>query len=224
MLLGIISDVHANLPALHAVIDDAPSLDMIIHAGDVVGYNPYPSRVIAQFQKLQIDSIQGNHDTAVLNGPPNTFSDDAAAAIYWTTEKLNEQDRSYLRALPREHSFTVDETEITVVHGFIDSTNEYVYPTEITMDHFERVDNSTDILIYGHTHYPLITRVNGTTLLNPGSVGQPRDGDWRPSYAVLDTETATVCLHRCRYNVEKVINLITDSNLPTTIATKLRSD
>lgn len=224
MLLGIISDVHANLPALHAVVDDAPPLDMIIHAGDVVGYNPFPSRVIAQFQKLQIESIQGNHDTAVLNGPPKTFSDDAATAIHWTTGKLNQQDRSYLRALPEEHHFIVDETAITVVHGFVGSMDEYVYPTEITIDHFDRINDSTDILVYGHTHYPLITRVDGTTLLNPGSVGQPRDGDWRPSYAVLDTETATITLHRCTYDVEKVTKAIADSDIPTTIATKLRSD
>lgn len=222
MLLGLISDVHANLPALNAVIDDAPPLDELVHAGDVVGYNPYPSSVIERFQELQITSIRGNHDTAVLEGPPQTFSDKATTAIYWTQDRLDEQGRSYLNALPDENLFTVDETTISVVHGFIDELNEYVYPTDMTIDHFDRIPDSTDILVYGHTHYPLITQIDGTTLINPGSVGQPRDGDWRPSYVVLDTETESITLHRCTYDIEEVRETISDSDLPTTVATNFR--
>lgn len=210
----IISDVHANLPALNTVLADVPSPDLIIHSGDLLGYGPYPNEVVEQFKEQNIVSIVGNHDKAVLSGNFD-FPPIPTEIVHWTRDRLTEPNRRYIEQLALEKSVDVDQTSVRLVHGSPQNPDEYVYPDDLSSDLV--VDE--DILVYGHTHYPVITSIDGCLVLNPGSVGQPRDGDPRGSYILYDTETSTVELRRCDYSNKAIIDKIQQSAIPSDTTT-----
>lgn len=205
MEIGLISDVHANLPALDAVLDDLQHVDRIVHAGDIVGYNAFPREVIECFQQQEIDSIAGNHDRGVSNSDVFDFRRPALEIINWTTDNLTTENKEFIDRLPTELELEIDGYTILIVHGSPCEPDEYVYPTDLTLELVENLDESVDVLIWGHTHYSTVTKLDGVLLVNPGSVGQPRDGDWRASYAIFDTHTGTVELRRQEYNIDRVI-------------------
>jgi putative phosphoesterase len=210
MNLLIMSDIHANLPGLNAVLSDVPSPDLIIHSGDILGYGPYPNQVVEQLKKENIVSIVGNHDRAVVSGDFD-FPEIPTKVIHWTQNRLTDSNRRYIEQLPLEKSLEADKISIRLVHGSPQNPDEYVYPDDISSD--LAVDE--DILVYGHTHYPVITSVDGCLVLNPGSVGQPRDGDLRGSYILYDTETSAIELHRCNYSNKVVRDKILQLSIPS---------
>ncbi|NKE37256.1 metallophosphoesterase family protein [Natronococcus sp. JC468] len=224
MKIGLISDVHGNQPALTTVLSDMPAVDQIYHLGDIVGYNPFPGEVLRTFEKRGIRSIQGNHDRniggdidAIGSAPePDTEdsnttvrpSDIARAAGKWTFRRLTDEQRRYISTIPEER--TLRGGIVKLVHGKPGEQDGRLYPDEYGPHLFA----GERILAHGHTHVQHAERFDEKILVNPGSVGQPRDGDSRAAYAVLDLDSNSVQLHRVAYPIEEVTDAIRQTSIP----------
>jgi putative phosphoesterase len=210
MRVGIVSDVHANLPALEAVLDDMPAVDEIVCGGDVVGYNPWPRACLERIRELATTTVQGNHDRTVETPERYAANRMAEAGLEHANGKLSEEQLEWLAALP--HTATFGDDRYLLVHSHPDRRGEYVYPRQFP--ELRPYVDGYDGLVIGHTHVQHEARVDDRLILNPGSVGQPRDGDPRAAYAVLDTETNGVDLRRVEYDVESAHREILASGLP----------
>lgn len=224
MELGLISDVHGNQPALDAVLADMPNVDQVYHCGDAVGYNPFPKEVLKTFSKERIISIQGNHDRKISTdidsmgtaSEPEARNDAdirpselARAAGIWTHKQLDAGEIEYLADLPAE--LTIEDGTVKLVHGKPGDQDARLYPEDYEPSLFD--DES--ILVHGHTHVQHAEHFDGRMLVNPGSVGQPRDGDPRAAYAVIDLETNTTDLRRVPYPIEEVVEEIQKTSIPS---------
>jgi putative phosphoesterase len=221
------ADIHANSPALMAVLKDAGKVDLILHAGDIVDYNPFPNVVISIVQEIGIRSVMGNHDRDSAMNQPYGYNALAQMSCRWTYHKLTVKERGFLLSLPRKLVLEVSGLNIFVCHGSPWSLlDEYVYPDEVdqTFESFLK-ETSTDLIVLGHTHIPFIKRFDGSKyVLNPGSVGQPRDRNPKASYMILDiSEKKEVQLshQRVRYDIDKVYNSIVSSELPRQLGERL---
>jgi predicted phosphodiesterase len=236
MRLAVLSDIHANLAALDAVCDELGMVDEVWVLGDIVGYGPQPNEVIRRLQELGVRAVTGNHDGAAIGMvDASWFNPDAQAAIQWTATVLDENARAYLAALPEVRR----DGELTAVHG---SPREPIweYITDATIAAANMTAFETRHCLYGHTHQPVIYRSDGihmtvvpaTTaspialdarraLINPGSVGQPRDGNRDASYLILDTEAGEAEFHRVRYDVGLTQRLMREAGLPRWLVERL---
>ena len=199
MKIGLIADVHANLLALKSVIDDMPSAELWICAGDVVGYYPDINDVCDLLRRLGALVIRGNHDAYVTGNLSPNPDRKSAYRTEWSRENLEPSNLAWLASLPVERTFQMGETSIRVRHASPWDEETYVYPDS---PHLNKISlESNEIMILGHTHHPMLVRCGQGTLVNPGSVGQPRD--WNPlaSYAVLDTDTHETSFRRVSYDV-----------------------
>jgi putative phosphoesterase len=221
MLLGIISDIHANLPALEAVINSLKALrpDGIYCAGDIVGYNPFPNEVIETVMNAGIHSILGNHDRATLDGDLSWFSENAARALEWTRDVITDASAGYLLTLKAREELKFGKCRILMVHGSPKDDDEYVPAMDAKYWPFKDLD--VDVLIMGHTHQQWTDRFGRLVALNPGSVGQPRDRNPRAGYATLDTDTLEVRLFRVEYDIERTAIAVRDAKLPSQLALRL---
>jgi diadenosine tetraphosphatase ApaH/serine/threonine PP2A family protein phosphatase len=236
MRLAVLSDIHANLAALDAVREDLPAVDETWVLGDIVGYGPQPNEVIRALQEMGARSVMGNHDGAAIGTVDSSwFNPDAASAIEWTTRVLDHNARAYLAALPEVRR----DGELTAVHGSPrDPTWEYVTGPGVAAANLSAFD--TRLCLHGHTHVPVIfsaedgrievvpatpdapLRLNaGRALVNPGSVGQPRDGNPAASYLVLDTDSGTAEFRRVTYDVARTQQLMGEVGLPPRLAERL---
>jgi predicted phosphodiesterase len=235
MRLAVLSDIHANLAALDAVRADLPAVDQIWVLGDTVGYGPRPNEVIAALQELGARSVLGNHDGAAIGTvDPGDFNPDAHAAINWTAGALDDNARAYLAALPEVRR----DGDLTAVHGSPrDPIWEYIVSTAVAAANLDAFD--TRWCLFGHTHYPVVYRaahraveaVIGTdddevaledrALINPGSVGQPRDGNPAASYLVLDTDAGRAAYHRVPYDIAVTQRQMLELGLPPRLAERL---
>lgn len=235
----VISDVHANLTALQAVLNDVSHFDMLWCLGDLVGYGPDPNECVAELQKRPHFSLAGNHDWAVLGKIDLTeFNRDARAANLWTRSQLSAGAQAYLAALP----VRAEQEGFTLVHGSPrEPVWEYVLDTYTARVNFAYFD--TAVCLVGHSHIPLafewdaqrgrcrfppeleedpVLPLSGRRLiLNPGSVGQPRDGDPRAAYAVLDTDAMVWEFHRVEYDIESVQERMQAYRLPPQLIERL---
>lgn len=236
MRVAVLSDIHANLPALDAVLAALPEVDAVWQLGDVVGYGPHPVAVIERLTERNAGGVRGNHDAAAI-GELDTewFNGDARAAVEWSGAQLTSATKGWLRKLPA----TVTQDGFTLAHASPrDPVWEYVYSPSIAaavMGSFE-----TDHCLVGHTHVPLVFRqAHGgvetleprigevlelderRTILNPGSVGQPRDGDPRASAMVLDTEALTATWLRVPYPIRETQSAMRDAGLPMRLVERL---
>ena len=234
----VMSDIHANLPALEAVLADALPYDEVWFLGDLVGYGPDPNECIERVRELPCTSLAGNHDWAVLGRLDlNSFNRDARAAYTWTREELTTESREYLSDLPSR----AEPDGVTIVHASPrEPIWEYVLDTHVALANFDHF--STALCLLGHSHIPLLFVLDddgqrcavalpedrdpvvldsSRVILNPGSVGQPRDGDPRASYAILDTDEATWELHRVEYSIETVQKRMRDRKLPRRLIARL---
>lgn len=232
----MLSDIHGNLPALEAVLADLTPYDAIWQLGDIVGYGPQPNEVIARLAELGAVGVRGNHDAAALGTlATETFNDDARTAVEWTASRLEPAATSWLSELPSR----IELDGFTLVHGSPrDPTWEYVYSLPVARANMRRF--STPHCLVGHTHVPLVFRDGASriepimpehgdalalderrTILNPGSVGQPRDGDPRACAMVLDTERSTVEWRRVEYHIESVQQLMRQAGLPPRLIARL---
>jgi diadenosine tetraphosphatase ApaH/serine/threonine PP2A family protein phosphatase len=236
MRLAVLSDIHANLAALDAVREDLPDVDQTWVLGDIVGYGPQPNEVIRALQEMGARSVMGNHDGAAIGTvDASWFNPDAATAIEWTAQVVDGNARAYLAALPEVRR----DGELTAVHGSPrDPTWEYVTGPGVAAANLSAFD--TRLCLHGHTHVPVIfsaddgrievvpatpdapLRLNaGRAMVNPGSVGQPRDGNPAASYLVLDTESGTAEFRRVTYDVGRTQRLMGEVGLPARLAERL---
>ncbi|VVB90403.1 Calcineurin-like phosphoesterase superfamily domain protein [uncultured archaeon] len=223
MLVGLIADVHSNAVALRAVLPilDAMGAEKILHAGDIIGYNPYPDETIGLFKKKKIISILGNHERALITGDTSDFNPYAAAALKWTKNTMSSDNIDYIRELKNVEHINLQGIRITLVHGSPKDPDEYVYPEDVEPDLLKADD--CDILVLGHTHIQFKKEYAEGMIVNPGSVGQPRDGDPRAAFAVLDADTGKIKLERASYDIEKVIEDMLAAHLPEKLAFRLRA-
>ena len=217
MKVALLADIHANLPALLGVLGEIKDLPKFC-TGDLVGYNPFPNEVIEIVKKENIISTMGNHDQAVVTGDTSWFNSRASLAIEWTRKNILKENHDFLKSLPKTH-----ENDFFMAHGSPkDPIDEYVYDDDPAYV-FGDFTNYTkcDIIALGHTHVPFVKRIDAKLIFNPGSVGQPRDGNPRASYAILDTTTKEVEIKRVEYDIEKTARKIIEAGLPERLAMRL---
>ena len=223
MLVGVISDIHSNLPAMKAVLAAIKRLgpQRIICAGDIVGYNASPDEVCALLRDRKVGSILGNHDRALTLGDTSRLVEDAARVIRWTRRRLSGASREALEDLPARRRLSLGGRRILLVHGSPQDDDEYVLPLSEKLWPFG--NPGADVLVMGHTHVPWTDRFEGCglTVINPGSVGQPRDGDPRASFATFDTRDLTVRLHRVAYDIDMAARAVVAAGLPARFAQRL---
>jgi diadenosine tetraphosphatase ApaH/serine/threonine PP2A family protein phosphatase len=236
MRVAVLSDIHSNLVALDAVLADAGAVDAIWHLGDIVGYGPDPDGVVARLMERQAIGVRGNHDAAALGGPEiDWFNPEARTAAEWTRATMSEATRTWLDRLPIQLAIG----DISLVHGSPrDPLREYVTDHDRASANIDRL--TTRHGLHGHTHIPVawiaspdrVALIRGRPglglelapdrmLLNPGSVGQPRDGDPRASYLTIDLPAGHVTWHRVAYDVRAVQLAIRAAGLPGRLADRL---
>ena len=222
MRTAIISDVHANLTALNAVLAEIDSMGInhIISAGDVVGYYPFPNEVIQLFKERSVVGIAGNHDRTVIRTQVSSMNHIAGEAARWTAKELNESSRNYLASLPPRMHVTIGGKLIGLYHGSPRDDVEYVFEEEADPELLKL--SGTRLLILGHTHVPFIHRSKEGTIVNPGSVGQPRDGDPRACFMVHDSTKDDFTIRRIYYDIESVVKAVERAGLPKDLGERLR--
>lgn len=216
MRVGVLSDIHANRVALRAVLDDMPPVDAVVCAGDVVGYNPWPGDCIDALRERSVPTIMGNHDRAVATGTGFGGNGMADAGARYAREELDESQLEWLRGLPTERRCF--DGRLKLVHGHPEDPNRYTYPALFSP---ELLDEE-DVLVMGHTHVQAYESYDEGVVMNPGSVGQPRDGDPRAAYAVVDLDSLTVNQRRVDYDIERVVEAVGEVGLPEGTGTRLR--
>jgi diadenosine tetraphosphatase ApaH/serine/threonine PP2A family protein phosphatase len=236
MRIAVLSDIHANLPALDAVLTSVGSVDAVWHLGDVVGYGPAPDAVVARLQEVGAVGVRGNHDAAACGGREiDYFNPEARAAMEWTRLAIAPPTRDWLAALPER----LIEGEFSLVHGSPrDPTWEYITSVPVARANFGAL--TTRYGLHGHTHVPIAYREDDgrvepitpgpgsvlgldarRVLINPGSVGQPRDGDPTASWLVIDTDGARCTWHRVAYDIAAVQAAMSNAALPSRLVERL---
>ncbi|MBV0902283.1 metallophosphoesterase family protein [Haloarcula salina] len=228
MKLGVLSDIHGNRVALAAVLDDMPAVDGLVCAGDVVGYNPWHADCVdamrgesaglpegVPWPTEAVPTVMGNHDRAVAGETPFAFNGMAQAGVEHATEQLSEEQLAWLADLPDERR--VCDDRVKLVHGHPDDPDHYTYPDEFGPDLLD----DEDVLVMGHTHHQHHEVYDDGIVMNPGSVGQPRDNDFRAAYSVLDLDEMTVEDRRVKYDTDAVIEAVEDAGLPRNIGFRL---
>jgi len=240
MKLAIVSDIHSNIHALSAVVEEIENrvVDSIFALGDLVGYNAFPGEVLDVVKEKEIPSIMGNHDIVCCGlENPIWFNASAREATLWTRGRLSEEQKDHLKGLPNEAR--VDDATYAV-HGSPLSRDDYIIDLMDALNNFQHLpDISIRICLFGHSHIPAIFSDLGPShdivregahslsrrnryFINPGAVGQPRDGDPRASFAILDTEEPSVEIIRVKYDVNAAMNAVIKAGLPKFLAERLQ--
>lgn len=244
MRYALLSDIHANLPALEAVLSDIATrdVDATLHLGDLVGYGPWPNEVVRTLATASIAGISGNYDTTVATGYKHCGCryEDARQeelshlSFVWTLAHVSADTRRMLAALPfrldlRPLGGHVAGPTVTLLHGNQVLNTVYVHAAR-SDDFLEKLGTAAgartgDVVCVGHTHVAWSRVVGGVRFVNTGSVGRPKDGDWRAGYALLDVGAgdANVEFVRVEYDVERAARAILESNLPNDLADFLRT-
>jgi len=242
----ILSDIHANLEALNAVLDAAAEFDVLWNLGDVVGYGASPNQVIELIRPKSQLTVRGNHDrvccglTSALGFNPIT-----RAAAHWTHDELTPDNLNWLKGLP-QGPLQPEEGGVTCAHGSPLNEDQYILNMRDAWAPLQQMP--TTITFFGHTHIqggfsqkghdwhelrPQLPRINeasswtmpippGTRhLINPGSVGQPRDCDWRAAFAIYDSEAEAITFHRVPYDITASQGRILMAGLPERLAARL---
>lgn len=241
---ALISDIHSNLPALEAVLADLDGRDdvgAVYHLGDLVGYAPWPNEVVSVIRERGILGIAGNYDSTVATDykhcgckADSPRAEELSHLSYgWTREHVSVKTKRYLWGLPfrmdlRPQGGHATRPQVTLVHGA--PTLNTLYWTEDRPDSFcEKMAKRTglkegDLIAFGHTHKPWTREVEGIHFVNTGSVGKPKDGDWRAGYALFETseEIGAVEFVRVEYDLERAMEGIRKSPLPDEFAEQLR--
>lgn len=236
MRFAVFSDIHANLEALEAVLQDARenAVTHFVCLGDVVGYNANPHECVEIVRDMDCPIVKGNHDEqASLIESSRDFNELAEHAIAWTRENLTDDDKEWLRDM----RFQRQVRDFTIVHATLDTPSQWGY----VFNNLDAVASftyqHTTICFFGHTHVPMgfirddgVRRVNIDQLsidtakkyfINAGSVGQPRDGDWRAAYCIYDTDKNVVEQRRVKYDLQTAQKKIVKAGLPELLAHRL---
>jgi len=239
----VLSDLHANLTALQASLKAVEGKwERVVCLGDVVGYGPDPNEVATQVRELGAVTIRGNHDKAVTDlMPTDDFNPVAKMAVTWTQAQLSNENMDWLAALPQG---PLEAEGLMLVHGAIQDEDEYVFTPSQALEGL--LDSSSRVIFYGHTHHQggfayqdsqlevlqlhprnnelhcaLQIEEEKRYLLNPGSVGQPRDGDPRASFAIADLDHKAIEFWRVPYDIGQVQQRMRAAKLPEPLAHRL---
>jgi diadenosine tetraphosphatase ApaH/serine/threonine PP2A family protein phosphatase len=243
----IISDIHANLQALEAALEAAPEHDLVVNLGDVVGYGANPNEAIKISQSLGKIFVRGNHDKAAAGiVDAKDFNPIAAEAIQWTRTALTPENRDWLKSLPHGPIRLPNELDVQFVHGSPRDEDEYLIYGREGHEVLESV--SVLLTFFGHTHlqglflsgedsarfclvsyqttkksekFEFELAPGKKYLINPGSIGQPRDGDWRAAFALYDSTLRLVTFFRVPYDLKGAQREIMTANLPRRLAERL---
>jgi len=240
MRCAIVADIHANLAAFLAVLVDIEhkgEVEEVWCLGDIVGYGPEPHQCIELLRQTNHICVVGNHDLAAIGKTDTSeFNPDAAAACHWTAKQLTPQDVDYLRGLP----LVIEKDDFTLVHGSPrEPIWEYILSISGAKENFAYFKSKFCLL--GHSHVPLVFRHGETgscsfeqfstntmlvlgeerLIINPGAVGQPRDGDPRASYAIYDSETRQVKPYRIPYDIAATQAKMVEQRLPMRLVARL---
>lgn len=245
MKYALISDVHSNLPALEAVLADIDARDdvgAVYHFGDLVGYAPWPDEVVALIRERRIPGIVGNYDSTVANDykhcgcrADSARAEELSHVSYgWTREHVTSETKGYLGELPfrmdlRTRGGHTSRPQITLVHGA--PTLNTLYWTEDRPDSFCSKMAKTagltegDLIAFGHTHKPWTREVEGVRFVNTGSVGKPKDDDWRACYVLVEVGEGLGPVEHVRveYDLERAVDGIRRGELPDEFADQLRA-
>jgi putative phosphoesterase len=232
--VAVITDVHANLPALQASLArvDELGVDAIYCGGDLVGYGPHPNEVCALISEREIPTIYGNYDYAIARdledcGCAYVTPHDrelGQQSVDWTLANTDQASKDYMRALPFDLLFDVGETAVHLVHGSPRKVNEYLFEDK-PASLYERLAaaEDADVLVFGHTHKPWVRDHGGVRFVNCGSVGKPKDGDPRGAFALLEAggDGVRVTIERVEYDAAAVAREVAEAGLPSELADKL---
>jgi putative phosphoesterase len=232
--LAVITDIHANLPALHAALTAAEDLkaNSLYCGGDLVGYGPHPNEVCALVEARRIPTVYGNYDYAIARdledcGCAYRDTRDRALgerSIAWTLEHTDRRAKDFMRGLPFDLRFQLGDARVRLVHGSPRKVNEYLFedkPARL----YERLaaQADCDVLVFGHTHKPWIREYGGVLFVNCGSVGKPKDGDPRAAFALLTLSRQGIraSIERVAYDAGAVAQEVAAAGLPTEYADML---
>ena len=245
MRILVLSDLHANATALDAALNAAKGRwERLVCLGDVVGYGPDPEGVTTKIRELGATTIRGNHDKAVTDlMPTDDFNPVAKAAVDWTRSQISEDNMKWLAALP---SGPLETEGLVLVHGAFQDEDEYVFTPAQALEGL--LDSTAAVTFFGHTHHQggfsytgdnnnleilnlrprasepfAALRMDGRTryLLNPGSIGQPRDGDARAGFAIADLQHGIVEFWRVPYDITQVQSRMRAARLPEALVQRL---
>ena len=240
----ILSDIHSNLEALEACLSRAGELDYTdaFCCGDIVGYGPNPREAIERVRQLKVQTVRGNHDRVAAGiDDDDNFNPYAREAAYWTRRALPEPLRGYLKSLPTGPLGVRSDAQL--VHGALTHEDDYIFNERDAESSFELTRKP--ITFFGHSHFQVVfslgptggpavepvddsgadcrirLRPGGRFLINPGSVGQPRDGDPRAAFAVWDTDAGSIEFYRVEYPVERTQEKMKQARLPSYLIQRL---
>ena len=232
--VAVITDIHANLPALQATLRriDELGIERVYCGGDLVGYGPHPNEVCALIQERAIPTIYGNYDFAIARD-----LDDCGCAyitphdrelgqqsVEWTLAHTDQRSKDFMRNLPFDLRFEAGAANVHLVHGSPRKVNEYLFEDK-PASLYERLaaTEDADALAFGHTHKPWVHEYGGVLFVNCGSVGKPKDGDRRAAFAVLRTGGAGLdaTIERVGYDTDAVAHDVATAGLPEEFAQKL---
>ncbi len=232
--VAVITDIHANLPALEATLARVEELGIarLYCGGDLVGYGPHPNEVCALIEDHGMPTIYGNYDYAIARDLEDCGCayvtqhdrDLGQQSVDWTLARTNRRSKDFMRDLPFDLRFEVGASSVHVVHGSPRKVNEYLFEDK-PASLYERLAKAeqASTLVFGHTHKPWVREHGGVLFVNCGSVGKPKDGDPRGAFAVLSpaAEQVDVSIERVAYDTEAVARELTGAGLPGELAEKL---
>ena len=234
MRIAVITDIHANLPALEAALAaiEAIGVEAVYCGGDLVGYGPHPNEVCALIEELEMPTIYGNYDYAIGRDlidcgcayiTPHD-RDLGQQSVDWTLAHTNPRSKAFMSGLPFDLRFGMGDQRVRLVHGSPRRVNEYLFEDKPELL-YNRLAASAecDVLVFGHTHKPWIHTYGGVLSVNCGSVGKPKDGDPRAAFAILELVDGRVeaSIERVPYDAEAVAREVGAAGLPGEFATKL---
>ncbi|MHB1134204.1 MAG: metallophosphoesterase family protein [Chloroflexota bacterium] len=235
MRIAVLSDIHGNLHALRAVLEDidAQGVDRVYCLGDLVGYGAYPNEVIELIRERAIPTVMGNYDEGV------GFDNEECGCAYkgeearrlgdvslrWTQARVTPVNKAWLRSLYPQIRFEAEGKRVLLVHGSPRKINEYFYEDRPETSFLRLAQSAeTDVLVMGHTHLPYTKEVGGVLFVNDGSVGKPKDGDTRACYAMLELGTRpSATFRRVAYDVDAAAVAVRAGGLPNHFAELLET-
>ncbi|HEY6891092.1 MAG TPA: metallophosphoesterase family protein [Solirubrobacter sp.] len=232
--IAVITDIHANLPALEVALAriDELEIERIYCGGDLVGYGPHPNEVCALIAEREIPTIYGNYDYAIARdledcGCAYITPEDRALgqrSVAWTLAHTSDASKAFMRELPFDLRFSIGDTGVHLVHGSPRKVNEYLFEDKPARLYERLAAAETDqVLVFGHTHKPWVHEYGGVRFVNCGSVGKPKDGDPRAGFAILRQAArgVEVTIERVPYDAETVAREVAAAGLPAEYADKL---
>lgn len=225
MKIAIISDIHSNFPALEEVLKEIKKrkIKKIFCCGDVIGYGSMPNKCIKELIKNNVKSIYGNHEYALLNeNSLSWFNYQAVKALLWHKENLNKNAWRWIKKLKEKMIIKIANKKIAIFHGSPNSCFEYVWEeTSQEIFNYWLEQYNVDIIILGHTHIPFIKNIKNKIIINPGSVGQPRDKNNKASFCIINLKNFNSKIIRINYNIDKIAKDIMKKGLPKIFADRL---